>query len=282
MIVDSHVHPYFADWFPGAERGTALELPGDWRAIYERLHGGTLEIPTFDGFVEGVRNARIDRVVVFDRDTETRDGRAPGNEWILDLADAYPDLFVPFFAVDPNKGRAVLPELERAVERGARGVKVHPYGAELRPNDRRAYPLYAAIEEIGVPIVFHTGPGPLGSRSAISDVRHFDDLCVDFPRLKLILAHLGGDGFMAAHMLAWRYEQIYVDIAFLPEAYLRAMPWQLFAETIPDKVLLGSDYPLVLPGDRLETLRRLELAEDAVRKIAGENATSLLGLGGSR
>lgn len=278
MIVDSHAHPYFADWYPGHARGERLELPDDWRQIHGRLHGGELEIPTFDAFCERVRAAGIDRVVVFDRDTETRDGRAPHNEWVLDLVDAHPDLFLAYHAVDPNKGRAAVPALERAVERGARGVKIHPYGADMTPNDRRAYPLYDAIQALGIPAIFHTGPGPLGTRADISHVRHFDDLCVDFPRMTMILAHLGADAYLTAHMLAWRYEHVHLDIAFLPEVYLRAMPWELFAATIPDKILLGSDFPLVMPDERLATLRRLGLPEDVERRIAGENAAELLRL----
>lgn len=278
MIVDSHAHPYFADWYPGHARGEPLELPADWQRIYARLHGGELVIPTFEEFYERMAAAGIERVVVFDRDTETRDGRAPANEWVLDLADAYPDLLVPFYAVDPNKGRAALPRLEQAIERGARGVKIHPYGAVMAPNDRRAYPLYDAVQSLGVPIIFHTGPGPLGTRADLSHVRHFDDVCVDFPRLRMILAHFGADAYATAHMLAWRYENVYVDIAFLPEVYLQSMPWDLFAATIPDKILLGSDFPLVMPDDRLATLRRLGLPADVVRKAAGDNAAALLDL----
>lgn len=278
MIIDAHAHPYFADWYPGHARGDALELPGDWALIHGRLHGEELEVPTFADFCARTRAAGIDRVVVFDRDTETRDGRAPQNDWVLDLAEAYPELFIAYHAVDPNKGRAALPALERAVERGARGVKVHPYGAGMPPNDRRAYPLYDAIQELGVPVIFHTGPGPLGTRADLSHVRHFDDLCVDFPRMQMILAHFGADAFLTAHMLAWRYEQVYVDIAFLPEVYLRTMPWDLFADTIPDKILLGSDFPLVLPDERLATLQRLGLPADVERRIAGDNAATLLGL----
>lgn len=278
MIVDSHAHPYFADWYPGSEPGTALDLPADWRAIYQQLHGAELDVPSFDAFVARVQGAGIERVVVFDRDTETRDGRAPHNEWVLDLADAYPDFFVPLYALDPNKGLAVLPDLEAAVRRGARGVKIHPYGADMAPNDRRAYPLYEAIQALGIPIIFHTGPGPLGTRADLSHVRHFDDLCVDFPDLKMILAHFGADAFATAHMLAWRYENVYVDIAFLPEPYLAAMPWALFAATIPHKILLGSDFPLVMPDDRLATLRRLPLPEGVVERIAGTNALELFEL----
>lgn len=278
MIVDSHTHPYFADWYPGHLRGEPLELPTDWRRIYARLHGGELVIPTFNEFCERIAAAGIDRVVIFDRDTETRDGRAPANDWVLDLADAYPDLLIPFYAVDPNKGRAAVPRLERAVERGARGVKIHPYGAAMAPNDPRAYPLYDAVQSLGVPLIFHTGPGPLGTRADLSHVRHFDDLCVDFPNLRMILAHFGADAYATAHMLAWRYENVYVDIAFLPEVYLQSMPWDLFSDTIPDKILLGSDFPLVMPDERLATLRRLGLPDDVLRKAAGDNAAVLLDL----
>jgi predicted TIM-barrel fold metal-dependent hydrolase len=242
------------------------------------MHGGELVVPSFDEFLQTQRNAGFDRIVVFNRDTETRDGKAPHNDWVLELAEEYADFFVPFFAIDPNKGKAGIRALEKAVERGVRGVKIHPYGAELRPNDHRAYALYDAVQSMELPMVFHTGPGPLGTRADLSHVRHFDDLCVDFPRLRIILAHMGSDAFMTAQMLAWRYENVFLDIAFVPEVYLQHMPWKLFEETIADKIMLGSDFPLVSPSERLETVDRLPVSTGMKKLISGDNAARLLQL----
>ncbi len=279
MIVDAHAHPFFRDWSLGHARGEERPVPEDWRRIVRRIHGRELEMPTFDEFLERKRSSGIDRIVIFGRDTETRTGESSFNEWVIELAERYPSHFVPFMAIDPNKGLQVAEGLRDAViERGVRGVKIHPYAAQLPPNDRRCYPLYEFIEELGIPIVFHSGPGPLGARLDYSHPRHFDDLGVDFPGLKVILAHFSGPFYLEAHSLAWRYENFYVDISFMPSVYLDSLPWSFFERTIPDKILMGSDYPMVLPDERLGDVERLPVREETRRRIAGENAARLLGL----
>ena len=82
-------------------------------------------------------------------------------------------------------------------EHGVRGFKFHPNLQAFFPNDRAAYPIYEAIAEAGVPALFHSGhsgigaglPGGGGIRLKYSNPMYVDDVAVDFPELKIVLAH---------------------------------------------------------------------------------------------
>src|SRR4029078_8892378 len=96
--------------------------------------------------------------VVFTVDAETVTGRAAvRNEEILEVAAANPDVLIPLASVDPNRpnpAREVRPLIR---DTAVRGFKSHPNVQAFFPNDRAFYPIYEAIEEAGLPPLFHTG-----------------------------------------------------------------------------------------------------------------------------
>ena len=120
------------------------------------------------------------------------------NEEIAEVASANADVLIPFASIDPHKGRRGVDEARRLIaDHGVRGFKFHPNVQGFFPNDRMAYPLYEVIEEAGLPALFHTGqsgvgsglPGGGGIRLKYSNPMHVDDVAVDFPQLKIVLAH---------------------------------------------------------------------------------------------
>jgi predicted TIM-barrel fold metal-dependent hydrolase len=108
-----------------------------------------------------------------------------------------------------------------------------------------------------------------------------DDVAFDFPDLKIICAHLGGCHYMNVHSMIVRHPNVYADVCFWPlnPHYVDLIPWRLFEETVPDKILLGSDYPCGQTlKEAVEAVERLPTGDDFKRKILGENAASLLDL----
>ena len=80
------------------------------------------------------------------------------------MANANSDVLIPFASIDPHKGRRGVDEARRLIaDHGVRGFKFHPNVQGFFPNDRMAYPLYAVIEEAGLPALFHTGHSGVGS-----------------------------------------------------------------------------------------------------------------------
>ena len=170
--------------------------------------------------------------VVFTVDSESVTGQARvPNEEIAEVARANADVLIPFASVDPHKGRRGVDEARRLIaDHGVRGFKFHPNVQGFFPNDRMAYPLYEVIEEAGLPALFHTGqsgvgsglPGGGGIRLKYSNPMHVDDVAVDFPTLKIVLAHPSFPWQDEAISIAMHKPQVYIDLSGLVAEVLPA------------------------------------------------------------
>jgi predicted TIM-barrel fold metal-dependent hydrolase len=252
---------------------------------YFKAHGHRQ--PTIDEMAGHYRERRM-AAVVFTVDAEHATGHPRiSNEEIAESCAAHADVLIPFASIDPHKGRAGVREARRLVEEhGVRGFKFHPSIQAFSPNDPLAYPLYGAIEELGVPALFHTGqtgigagvPGGGGIRLKYSNPMLVDDVAVDFPELRIILAHPSFPWQDEALAVATHKPYVYIDLSGWSPKYF---PPQLvrYANTLlKDKVLFGSDYPVITPDRWLADFDRLDIRPEVRPKILKENAARLLGL----
>jgi uncharacterized protein len=284
MIIDFHTHPHFCDWMPGEDRTTPRAAPDTLNRLSRRLHDAPPGMMPFEMFLAEKRAAGIDRIIIFHKNDTSTTGEPSHNGWVFDLAASYPDDFIAFMALDPHAGSQAVSEFETALRTGrARGGKIHPYDAGIPPNDRRFYEFYEVAAAAAAPIVFHSGPGGSGAGTTtagieVSHPRHLADLASDVPTLRVVIAHFAGPFFWEAHSLVWRFENFYADISGYPLVFLQELPWRLFERTIPEQILLGSDYPIMTPAKRLADLQALPLRDDTREAIAGANAARLLSL----
>ncbi|MBZ6259641.1 amidohydrolase family protein [Streptomyces olivaceus] len=252
---------------------------------YFKAHGHRQ--PTIDEMAAHYRERRM-AAVVFTVDAEHATGHPRiANEEVAENCAAHADVLIPFASVDPHKGRAGVREARRLVEEhGARGFKFHPSIQAFSPNDRLAYPLYEAIEELGVPALFHTGqtgigagvPGGGGIRLKYSDPMLVDDVAVDFPELRIILAHPSFPWQDEALAVATHKPYVHIDLSGWSPKYF---PPQLvrYANTLlKDKVLFGSDYPVITPDRWLADFGKLDIKPEVRPRILKDNAARLLGL----
>jgi len=226
--------------------------------------------------------------VIFSVDAESVTGLRPApNEEIAEVAAANPDVLIPFASVDPNKGKRAVTEAQRLIrDHGVRGFKFHPNIQAFFPNDRAFYPLYEAIAEAGLPALFHSGhsgigaglPGGGGIRLKYSNPMLVDDVAVDFPELKIVLAHPSFPWQDEAISVALHKRQVYIDLSgWSPKDF----PPQLvqYANTLlKDRVLFGSDYPMITPDRWLADFEQAPFEDEVRPLILKENAARLLGL----
>lgn len=106
------------------------------------------------------------------------------------------EALIPFANINPFLVGNPAQEAERYVrEMGFRGLKLYPTYQGFYANDSMLYPLYAKAQELGIPVMIHTGSSVFsGTRLKFGDPLYIDDVAVDFPELSLIQAH-GGRGF---------------------------------------------------------------------------------------
>ena len=279
MIIDVHVHPVFQEISDRPEMArTIQQLELTSRRYFYRSQN----IQSLNGFQDEMKNTGIDKVVL-QMPGEKGVPARPTNEQVSMLLRMLPDKFIGFAGFDPNQGEEAVADIEHAVkELGFKGLKTVSSLLELNINDKALYPCYAKAQELGVPIMIHTGASSLvmGCRTKYVQPLMVDDVAFDFPDLKIICAHMGGHHYMDVHTMLVRHPNVYADLCFWPlnPRYKDLIPWRLLEETVPDKILLGSDYPCgQTPKEAVEAVRALPISEDFKLKILGENAARLLG-----
>ncbi|MBW1998330.1 MAG: amidohydrolase [Deltaproteobacteria bacterium] len=189
------------------------------------------------------------------------------------------DMLVPFASLNPNTHPDPAIQLRYFVEKcGVKGLKLLPSYQFFYPNEQRMYPVYSVAEELGIPVVFHIGSSLFkGTRMKFCDPIHLDDVAVDFPELKIVMAHSGrGFWYQKCFFLSRLHRNLYMDVTGLPPKNLLKYFPEL--EKNRDKVLFGSDWPAMPSevGNNIEAILSLPLRESTVRKILYENAHRLL------
>ena len=226
--------------------------------------------------------------VVFTVDAEhaTGHGRIANEEVAASCAENA-DVLIPFGSVDPWKGKMAAREVRRLVEEhGVRGFKFHPSVQGFDPNDRMAYQVYDVIQECGVPALFHSGqtgigagvPGGGGIRLKHSNPMLLDDVAVDFPDLKIIIAHPSFPWQDEALAVATHKPGVYIDLSGWSPKYFPPQLVRYANSLLQDKVLFGSDFPVIKPDRWLSDFEQLEIKPSVRPKILKGNAARLLGL----
>ncbi|NEE02943.1 amidohydrolase family protein [Phytoactinopolyspora halotolerans] len=243
--------------------------------------------PTIAQMAEYYRERRI-AAVVFTVDAEAATGHPPiRNEEVAAACAEHADILIPFASIDPWRGRAAARRARvLARDHGVRGFKFHPSLQEFFPNDRMAYPLYEALEELGLPALFHTGQtgigagvrGGAGIRLKYSNPLHVDDVAADFPELPIILAHPSFPWQDEALAIATHKPQVHIDLSGWSPKYFPPQLVRYANSLLKEKVLFGSDYPAITPDRWLADFEKLDIKPEVRPLILKENAARLLHL----
>jgi uncharacterized protein len=226
--------------------------------------------------------------VIFTIDASTATGHpALSSEEIAAAAAAHADVLIPFGSVDPLQGEAAVREARRLVtDCGVRGFKFHPSLQAFSPDEPRFAPLWAALEELAVPALFHTGqngigaglPGGRGLKLRYSNPLLLDDVAAEFPGLTVILAHPSVPWQAEAISMATHKANVYIDLSGWRPKYFPPELVRAAGGILHDKVLFGSDYPLITPERWLSDFSQLGVPEDHLPGILKGTAARLLGL----
>lgn len=202
------------------------------------------------------------------------------NEWTAEFAARTPDcLHTATFYPEPEAPDYVAD----AVAAGARVFKVHIQVGDFPPGDPLLDPVWGLLEDAGVPVLIHCGSGPATGR--FTGPGPMDEVLRRFPRLRVIIAHMGTPEYSQFLDLAEKYEGVALDTT---------MVWTDFSEAdapfprheyprvrdLGDKILFGSDFPNIpyTYGHAIEALERLDLGDDWLRGVTYDNAARYFGL----
>lgn len=243
--------------------------------------------PTVADLAQRYRSVNM-AAVVFTVDAGTALGHPPlSSEHIAEECAEHADVLIPFGSVDPHRGAAAVAQARRLVtEYGVRGFKFHPSLQGFSPDAPEHLPLWAALEELGVPALFHTGqngigaglPGGRGIKLRYSNPLLLDDIAADFPGLTVILAHPSVPWQAEAISMAVHKANVFIDLSGWSPRYFPAELVKAAGGMLRHKVLFGSDYPLIAPERWIEDFTALGLKESVLPGVLKTNAVGVLGL----
>lgn len=283
MIIDFHVHVSRAEhehsW---VIEWTRENYPGDLEDLMRPLNSPA-------EFRAYLQQNNIDFAVALAEVAPITTGWA-GNDYVGKFCaevNALPDppsgprgRLLPFASINPYIVGDMAGELDSLVrDYGFKGIKLYPPYQHHYPNDARMYPLYAKAEELGLPMLVHTGSSVFkGARIKYADPLLLDDVAIDFPKLTILLAHCGRPfWYEQAWWMARRHPNVYLELSGLPGRKLLEYLPRL--EELAHKTVYGSDWP-GMPSltANVEAILRLPFRDEAKQAILYENAARILNL----
>jgi uncharacterized protein len=205
------------------------------------------------------------------------------NQFVADYVKHDPKRLISCGSLHPRHSSNILSDVEQLVRLGIRMIKIHPPHQLLFPNDylrgvTELEIIYRAAEANGIPVMFHTGTSIFpGARNKYGDPMYLDDVAVDFPKMKILLAHGGRPLWMdTAFFLIRRHANVYLDVSGIPpKRLLRYFPR---LEEIASKTLFGTDWPgpgVPDGGQNLKDFRSLTLPQAVKDQILSQTALEI-------
>ena len=238
------------------------------------------------GLAEYYRSRRM-AFVIFTVDERLSGRRQVSNDDVVQFAADNADVAIAFASLDPTRGPEAVREAKRLVAAGhVSGLKLHPPVQQFFANDRCVYPLYEVFAEAKLPVLIHTGhsgigtgqPGGGGIRLKYGNPMYIDDVAVDFPDLRIIMAHPSFPWQDEAISICLHKPTVYIDLSGWSPKYFSPTLVQYANSLLKHKVLFGSDYPWITPDRWLADFEKIAVKDEVRPLILKENAARLLRL----
>jgi predicted TIM-barrel fold metal-dependent hydrolase len=207
------------------------------------------------------------------------------NAFVAELCRAHPNV-VGVGTVLPGE-----PDAKRIVRdaigvHGLRGIKLHCHVQRMPIDDPRVLEVLAECAAIGVPAVVHTGREPRVpaygvDTHALCAVSRTERVLQALPRLRLVVPHLGYDELSDHFALLDRHENLMLDTTMLCADYLRPQPDLARVERHADRIMYGSDFPIIPyePDREIVVLARRIGSDEALERILRRTARAFWGMG---
>ena len=249
--------------------------------------GADLEPDTYENMIAEYREAGVGRAVLLGWDAETNTGNPPvPNDYVAEVRDEYSDFFIGFGSVDPLKDDCVEEAIRCVEDLDLSGFKFQQIAQGFDPSDPEHEELWATIEDLGVPVVFHGGnstlgacsPGGRGLKIKYGNPMLIDDVAADYPDLQILIAHPAYPWEKEQLAICQQKGNVYMDLSGWMPRYIDEQVLQYAKSLLADKVMFGTDYPMLEPEPWLEQFAALDFDEETQRKILWENAEEFLDL----
>ncbi len=281
MIIDFHTHVFP----PQIKKNRSKYIDSDpcFAILYSEKNA---KLATADELIASMDKAGVDISVIVNIGWTTHELCVETNDYILESIARYPQRLIGFCTVQPHSYEAAIAEIERCAKGGIRGV------GEIRPDiqlfdlrdEEVIKPLIKVIRKHKLILLTHAsepvGHNYPGKGTITPDMLY--PFITSYPDLTIVCAHWGGGLPFYALMpeVKQAMSNVFFDTAASPYLYSPQIYNQVIQLVGADKILFGSDYPLLAQGRLLEEIKSLDLPEDTRDLILSGNAQRLLGIKG--
>lgn len=275
--IDCHVHI-----FPDAVKKSRENYRDDpsFALLYTQREA---KIENASGLVAAMDTAGTDLACAMGFPWEDPDRLSMHNDAILETAKKFPERILPFCCIH-HENRTAVREAERCLDSGAAGIgEIACYRSDFTDKilDRLS-PVMALCQERDVPVFIHVND-PLGHAypgKAPLSLQGIEKLVTRFYANKIVLAH-GGGGYPFYHLLRkglpGNTERLFFDTAAFPYLYRSEIYPELVRILGRERLLFGSDWPLLSPERYFRDMKESGLSEEDLDAICGLNALRVLG-----
>ena len=200
-------------------------------------------------------------------------------EEIAAIVRANPKRYIGMYGINPYTRMDGVRELELAVkEHGFKAAHVHAYGFGIPINDAMFYPFYAKCAELRIPVEIQVGHAANLMPSAMGRPLLLDDIALYFPELKIVALHTGWPWVEELISLSVKHRNLFIGATGHAPKYWDASLLRYLNSRGQDKVMFGTDFPLLLHKDALQQVRTLDLRPGPQAKLLRDNAIRVFGL----
>ncbi|CAM3920995.1 Amidohydrolase-related domain-containing protein [Bordetella tumbae] len=245
-----------------------------------KVQDHTLRGITHDEMLRRMDAAGIERAFLIASKVGTKGHRASYHipyEMVAEAINLHPDRFLGLAGIDPTEGMDGVRQLEAAVrDYGFIGAHGYPHWFELAPDHAKWYPFYAKCVELDIPIQLQVGQSMLYDPNyrlrSVGKPITLDAVACDFPELKLIGIHVGIPWTDEMIAMAWKHPNVYIGCdahapKYWPDSFVH------YINTYgSNKVLFGTDFPILDFERTRDEIEALDLRPDSKRKLLRDNA----------
>ncbi len=198
-------------------------------------------------------------------------------EQVAEYCQLMPTRYSGLAGVDPFRGMSQLRDLEYAVkELGFVGAHSYPHWFRLPPDAPQWYPIYAKCCELDIPIMMQVGQNLIYQKDvrlpSVAKPILLDQIAIDFPELRIIGIHVGTPWAEEMIAMAWKHENVFIGIdAYAPRHLPQALVHYMNSYG-RDKVLFGTDWPVIDPRRGVDEVRAHELKPESYQRVMRDNA----------
>ena len=279
MIIDFHTHVFS----PRVKQNRRQYIEKD--PCFAMLYSDKkARLTTADELIDSMDKDGIDISVMVNAGWTTHELCVETNDYILESIARFPGRLIGFCAVQPQSCEAAVAEIERCVKGGIRGI------GELRPDtqlfdfgdEEIMPPVVEVLQKNRLILLTHTSE-PVGHDYSGKGIITPDKLypfIVRYPELTIVCAHWGGGLPFYALMpeVKEALKNVYFDTAASPFLYQPQVYQQVSQLVGAERILFGSDYPLLAQSRVLQEIRSADLTGEAKDLILSGNARRLFGL----